>query len=1128
LRSNPINGDVFDPAVSNLVTVSAPLSDVFLCPAPANYEGGGAYIGAVANTTYWFAVMLKPGTGDPAGTFDGTFRFTPAPPPNAFTNDNFSSRISVVGTNVTVAGNNSNASTEPGENIGGGAALLLYTVWYSWTAPTSGALRVSGSTPVPNFFFSIGVYRGNAVDALSPATATPDGGIAVTTGDTLIFQIGSVYYTIWGGGGGSGPFTFNLQLEVPTPTSPNDAFAERIAITTARYHFDGSIYGATNEPGEPLPVANANQTLWWKFDTPGDGLLNILLAAGQFEGHLGVYEGTQVNALTPIDPVNGTRYRVQGGRHYAIQVASGSLTSGTFGMDVRFHSASNDFFEGSEHLEGTSLTYYGNFTVATPEPEEPPSGGTNTVWLSWAAPFNGPVTYSVATAYQFQYVRLFTGPALGYLQEVPIIGLVNRVNTFVATEGTVYHFQFSGGADDFVLSLQGEPFLPANNDYFAQAQVVEGQVIDFAPKSVVGATMELGEPFHLGATSQKSIWWKWQAPRHGVLNLSASSIFIPNIVLAVYQGANVDALGAVAVGTNLVAFSAIEGQTYCIAAAVPAEALGDITCYARQIVMSATNGILPGNILREPSWEGTALEPQFWGRAGSIGGYVNESGGADGNTWPVLGTGAKIWQDITTIPGRDYAIQFAYLIGRDLSGCCGIGGVRVFWDAHDLGIVYVPENEGGFWHWNVLTVNASNTTSRVTFENVHRNLEMDAFSVVDLSAPPSIVTQPSGISTVAGGVAAFIVGANGTAPLSYQWFFNSQPLPGQNAPTLVLDPVTTQEAGTYFVGVSNPHGSVTSASASLLVDAPTNATILLQPYGDTLPAGSYFNLSVVAAGTPPLRYQWYLNGEPLVEATNRGVTFSSVQSTNGGLYEVLVENYAGSVWSLPATLVVTNVAEGGGLIDFRNRFFAAPPATNEAPVFDIDGVTRLNGSNYLAQLYAGPSIATLRPVGVPSPFRNGFAAGFFVSQIVTLPNVPPGSNAVTQVRAWEQQKGSRYEEARALGGKFGRSGLIEVTAGGGLIPAQPLIGLSSFNLQAGLPQFTVGRIQLLEREPAGIIKWSLEGEPGSRYLVEKSVQPFDTVWRPYLVLTNATGTVIFTDSANLGSGAVLYRARLLD
>ena len=40
--------------------------------------------------------------------------------------------------------------------------------------------------------------------------------------------------------------------------------------------------------------------------------------------------------------------------------------------------------------------------------------------------------------------------------------------------------------------------------------------------------------------------------------------------------------------------------------------------------------------------------------------------------------------------------------------------------------------------------------------------------------------------------------------------------------------------------------------------------------------------------------------------------------------------------------------------------------------------------------------------------------------------------------------------------------------------------------------------------------------------------PDDAIWRPRAVLTNETGTVAFTDSSNISTGTVLYRARILD
>jgi len=64
-------------------------------------------------------------------------------------NDQFSNRIALVGTNITVTASNTNATKQGGEpdhagNIGG------KSVWWTWTVPTNGdlAIRTDGSTQV--------------------------------------------------------------------------------------------------------------------------------------------------------------------------------------------------------------------------------------------------------------------------------------------------------------------------------------------------------------------------------------------------------------------------------------------------------------------------------------------------------------------------------------------------------------------------------------------------------------------------------------------------------------------------------------------------------------------------------------------------------------------------------------------------------------------------------------------------------------------------------------------------------------------------------------------------------------------------------------------------------------------
>jgi hypothetical protein len=64
------------------------------------------------------------------------------------------------------------------------------------------------------------------------------------------------------------------------------------------------------------------------------------------------------------------------------------------------------------------------------------------------------------------------------------------------------------------------------------------------------------------------------------------------------------------------------------------------------------------------------------------------------------------------------------------------------------------------------------------------------------------------------------VSTNSTVPLSYQWYLNSGVLPNATNAVLTLTGVTTNQAGTYWVVVTNMAGSVTSSNAVLTVAGP--------------------------------------------------------------------------------------------------------------------------------------------------------------------------------------------------------------------------------------------------------------------------------------------------------------------
>jgi len=95
---------------------------------------------------------------------------------------------------------------------------------------------------------------------------------------------------------------------------------------------------------------------------------------------------------------------------------------------------------------------------------------------------------------------------------------------------------------------------------------------------------------------------------------------------------------------------------------------------------------------------------------------------------------------------------------------------------------------------------------------------------------PSITTQPVGRTVTAGQTAAFSVAVTGTAPFSYQWYKNTTPISGATSSSYTTPATTTSDNGALFKAiVTNSAGSVTSASATLTVNAAPTASLTVNP-----------------------------------------------------------------------------------------------------------------------------------------------------------------------------------------------------------------------------------------------------------------------------------------------------------
>jgi len=197
---------------------------------------------------------------------------------------------------------------------------------------------------------------------------------------------------------------------------------------------------------------------------------------------------------------------------------------------------------------------------------------------------------------------------------------------------------------------------------------------------------------------------------------------------------------------------------------------------------------------------------------------------------------------------------------------------------------------------------------------------------------PAIFAQPVGQTNFTGSTVTFSVTAAGTAPLGYQWQQDGSPLFGANSNTLTLKNIADSAAGTYTVVITNSVGSVTSAPAELLTVSPL---ITQQPANVITLVGQSASFSVNVNGELPFSYQWQFNGTNISGATNRVYTIASVQLTDVGGYQVVVQNPVGTQVSQTATLSIGPAA-----------MLTAVPPNNGEFIFTVNGVS---GSLYTIQ-----------------------------------------------------------------------------------------------------------------------------------------------------------------------------------
>ncbi|MDB5106240.1 MAG: hypothetical protein JWP91_3929 [Fibrobacteres bacterium] len=186
-----------------------------------------------------------------------------------------------------------------------------------------------------------------------------------------------------------------------------------------------------------------------------------------------------------------------------------------------------------------------------------------------------------------------------------------------------------------------------------------------------------------------------------------------------------------------------------------------------------------------------------------------------------------------------------------------------------------------------------------------------ANAALTVNTAPSITTQPANQTVTAGQTATFSVVASGSATLTYQWRKAGVNIAGATAATYTTPATVTGDNGSlYSVVVTNGFGNVTSANATLTVNAGGIApAITTQPANQSVTVGQTATFSVVATGTATLTYQWRKAGVNIAGATAASyITPATVIGDNNAAFSVVVTNGFGTATSNNAILTVNAAA----------------------------------------------------------------------------------------------------------------------------------------------------------------------------------------------------------------------------
>ncbi|MDP4228141.1 MAG: immunoglobulin domain-containing protein, partial [Bacteroidota bacterium] len=208
----------------------------------------------------------------------------------------------------------------------------------------------------------------------------------------------------------------------------------------------------------------------------------------------------------------------------------------------------------------------------------------------------------------------------------------------------------------------------------------------------------------------------------------------------------------------------------------------------------------------------------------------------------------------------------------------------------------------------ISSVSASNAGNYSCLVSGSCGTELSATATLIVNQPVTISIQPQNQEICAGQNTYFSVTAAGTIN-SYQWQKDGVAISGATGSTLLLNNITSADAGKYSCVITGAGdcAAITSTEATLTIDAPV--AITTQPSSVTKCEGTNASFTVVASGTN-LTYQWSKDGVAMTDnnrisgSVSNTLVINNIVAADKAAYTCLVTGSCENINSTPANLTV--------------------------------------------------------------------------------------------------------------------------------------------------------------------------------------------------------------------------------